>query len=186
MGAGSVAGDMAVVVHAVGRDQRRDITGAEGALVGQVQFGPAAGVVDRVPPLVRFHSAHRGECRPSPLPAGEPAPAGARARAEPAGAPRAPRRAFARSAGRRSPRRRPARPAAAPPAPCPQPHRPADQPARPGSGGQGREQRRYSPRPPMPGSAWLLPTSWSLLPAATSPANDPTGWVAQLASPYEG
>jgi len=48
-----------MVVHVPGRDQGRQITGAEGAFIGKAQLGPAAGMADRVPALMGLHPADR-------------------------------------------------------------------------------------------------------------------------------
>ena len=50
---------MAMVVHVPGRHQRRDVATDKSALVREVQLGLAAGVADRIPPLVGLHPADR-------------------------------------------------------------------------------------------------------------------------------
>jgi hypothetical protein len=56
---------MTMVMHVVGRDQRRHITAVQGALAREAQLGPAILVADRVPALMRLHPAHRGEGDPA-------------------------------------------------------------------------------------------------------------------------
>jgi uncharacterized protein YcfJ len=53
--AGAGAGDVAVVVHVAGRDQRRHIAAVQGALVRETQLGAAAGMADYVPVLMGLH-----------------------------------------------------------------------------------------------------------------------------------
>ena len=67
VGAGTGAGDMTVVVHVPGRDQRRHLTGDQGALFSQAQLGAAVWVADRVPALMGLHPADRGHGDPAPV-----------------------------------------------------------------------------------------------------------------------
>ena len=56
---------MAMVVHVPGRDQGRRIAMDKGALIREAQLGPAAGMADRIPPLVGLHPADRGDPDPA-------------------------------------------------------------------------------------------------------------------------
>jgi hypothetical protein len=65
VGAGTRAGNVTVVMHVPGRDQRRDVTAVQGALGGQAQVGPAVLMADRVPPRPRprDHTKSSRSCR---------------------------------------------------------------------------------------------------------------------------
>ena len=63
--AGTGTGDMTMVVHVVGRDQRHRITAAQGVLVGKAQLGLAIFMADRMPALMRLYPADRGERDPA-------------------------------------------------------------------------------------------------------------------------
>jgi hypothetical protein len=65
VGAGTRAENMAVVVDVAGRGQRHDVAAVHGAVIGQVQFGPAVVVADGVPALVGLHAADGGDRDPA-------------------------------------------------------------------------------------------------------------------------
>jgi hypothetical protein len=58
---------MTMVVHVAGRNQRRHITAAQGALLRQVQLGPSVLMADGIPPLVGLHPADGCDANPASM-----------------------------------------------------------------------------------------------------------------------